>query len=148
LPQFQRASTQLASAIQGLGNRYAGTNYKLPSDQASGNAAISTGAESLMKALNLPSTNEALEMTRKILAPQPGESPMYYKKRVNEELRNELQLFKSQSQGRLMNGIQLNNGNGQAQSAPQDIESQAQQAIQQGADPQAVQQRLQQLRGQ
>jgi hypothetical protein len=121
MPQFQHASTNAAEALQGISNRFAGTNYHLPKQKALGEVSINAGAESLMKTLNLPSTNESLEMTKAILAPKYGESEQDYRERVNNDLRNEIRLFQNQSLDRMQNGILLNRG----QQTPQTSQSQA-----------------------
>lgn len=149
LPQFQRAGTQASAWTQGVGNKYFGTNYDLPSQQAEGNALINTTAEGLMKAFNLPSTNESLDMVKQAIAPVDGESPQGYKARVNRELQK-IVMFQGQAKDRLAHGIVLNQGNQAAQQggySQSQLQAYAQDAIAKGADPQAVQQRLAQMQG-
>jgi hypothetical protein len=115
LPQFQSASVRGKSFFQGLGNNYLGTNYQLPSTQARGQAQLKTAVEALMKAYQLPSTNEALNLMLESYSPIPGESPQGYSNRLLHGI-EELRSIQNQAKSRLANGIPIAEPN--AQNAP------------------------------
>jgi hypothetical protein len=116
-PQFQHATTQAKSHLQGVANKYFGASYDLPSQKAEGGASINIMAEGLMKALGLPSTNEALDMVKSAVTPVSGESEKGYRDRLNRQVK-EIVNFQSQSRNRLLNGIPLNDPQAQAQGQP------------------------------
>jgi hypothetical protein len=110
LPQFQHANVKAQSYLQGVGNTFFGTDYRLPSKQAEGEAALESSPEALLKAFGLNVTDQSLSMMRKTVEPMRGESPSGYKERVLNQLQ-EMRMFQSQSKNRLMNGIVLNDEN-------------------------------------
>ncbi len=149
LPQFQTKSKQSEAWLQEMSNEYLGTNYKLPSERAKGEALINTSAEGMMKAFNLPATNESLEMVKTALSPKKGESATAYEERLKAEIEN-LRLFQKQAKTRLAHGTIVEGG---MQGAPSqqmpnsqvDLGKMAQDAIARGADPKAVRERLMKL---
>jgi hypothetical protein len=110
LPQFQRATTQAASYLEGVSNKYFGTNFNLPSKYAEGVAKLESAPEALIKTFGLQSTDQAVDMMKATIKPKDGESPAGYKARVLRALQ-ELKLFEEQSKDRLANGITVKEGN-------------------------------------
>jgi len=96
VPQFQTAGKKAQSSVSGILNQvglakwqdknalpqFFGLNSNLPSQQATGQAAIINSTEGLVKALGLRPTDQQTAMIQKALAPQPGESKAGYTARV------------------------------------------------------------------
>ncbi len=106
LPQFQQAASRGAATLQGWANNYLNANYQLPSDWASGKAALESAPEGLLKAFGLTTTDQSLNMMRKIIEPVPGESKNGYKTRVINAMK-EFSGFAQESRDRLAKGIQV-----------------------------------------
>ena len=85
LPQFQNPLTKAKVYGEKLSNAILGTNYKLPSQQAAGKAAIKETSEGLMKAFGLNATGANREAMEEIVTPHFGESPEGYSDRVQEQ---------------------------------------------------------------
>ena len=85
LPQFQNPKTKATSFAQGLSNAFLGSNYSLPSQQASGKAALKEASEGMLKSFGLNATGANREAMEEILTPTFGESPEGYKQRVTQQ---------------------------------------------------------------
>lgn len=118
LAQFQTAKGYGALKAQQLSNFVAGTNYNLPNQYAQGQSALQTAPESLIRAWGLNVTNDALDMMRKAVEPQFGESEKGYQSRIVDTL-GELQKMQTQSEQQLSTGIPLGMSQGAAQQQPQ-----------------------------
>lgn len=114
LPQFQTAYMQGLTSAQGIANKYFGTNYSLPSEKAAGESQLNAAPDPLLKILGIPSTDEGLKTIRGIIAPQPGESPQYYKQRVIKELSTFRQNYLQTAKNRLAYGTNVGNVNDQS----------------------------------
>lgn len=94
LPQFQTEGAKAKAAVSGVANRFGlsgvidkyskqtGLNSNLPSQQATGESAVITSTDGLIKALGLRPTDQQTAGIQKIMAPRVGESAEGYKKRI------------------------------------------------------------------
>lgn len=170
LPQFQTAKAKGALGLKSLSNFALGTNYAAPSQMAEGKAAILESAEGFINGFQLNATNENVDKAAKIMTPRFGESGAGYKTRVKSQLEN-FAAQERRAQERLKSGNVIGQEAPQASSAPgyfsqlamginpeapqqqqqqpqfapAQLNSWAQEAIAKGADPAAVQARLQQM---
>ncbi len=85
LPQFQNAGTAATLYGQKLANSLGGQNFSLPSEQASGKAAIKEASEGMIKSFGLNATGANRQAMEDILKPHFGESPQGYAERVQKQ---------------------------------------------------------------
>jgi len=88
LPQFQSGLTQLKSIGEGVLNKWAGTDYDLPSQFAEGQASKGLAAEGMLRQFGLNATTENLKRMEDILTPQKGESEKGYERRAKRQSRD------------------------------------------------------------
>jgi hypothetical protein len=161
LPQYQTATQKGGVGAQKLSNFLFGTNYDGPSKQAEGQAAVQEAAEGFINSFGLNATNENVNKAISIMTPKFGESTA----QATARMQRQLQDFVSQEQ-RAKDRLASGNEVGQAapqqpgyftqqslspeqkqqqdyQGAVQQLNQMAQEAIQAGADPQLVNERLQ-----
>lgn len=113
LSPFQTLSGQGKLQSEKLGNYLFGMNNKAPSMYATGQSALQTAPESLLKAWGLNVTNESQEAMRKSVQPIFGESAQGYTQRVLHTLM-QLQENQRQAKNRLKSGTNLDAAGQQA----------------------------------
>lgn len=86
LPKYQTLGAQSDLWKQKLSNFALGTNYKGPTEQALGDAAIKASAEGFLNTFQLNATEGNVNTAMDILRPRFGESGDNYKNRVNTQL--------------------------------------------------------------
>lgn len=108
LPQFQELPTQVSLLGQSLSNAILGTDFKLPSQKAAGNAAIKEASEAMIKTFGLNATGANRQAMEDILKPKLGESKNGYDKRIKEQMSH---FLKNQALAKesLQSGIKVNN---------------------------------------
>lgn len=98
LPQFQTATKRAQSSVSGAANQlglsgfidsnpYAqmfGLSSALPSQKATGEAALTSAAEGLLKASALNNTGENFTKVRAAIEPRAGESAAGYSRRIHD----------------------------------------------------------------
>jgi hypothetical protein len=113
LPQFQELQNLGKTYAKGLSNAVFKTNYKEPSELASGKAALKEASEGLIKTFGLNATGANRVAMEDILAPHFGESAQGYTERVT----NQLEAFmknKKYAEKSLRRGISVGNPKGEA----------------------------------
>lgn len=110
VPQFQSGWTQLQKKVEGGMNRWLGTNYDLPSKAATGKAALTKSAESMIKLYGLNATGHNVDEVKNILIPDKDESKEGYENRVRTEMRK-FAASKGVAQNQVRHGIQVQSGN-------------------------------------
>lgn len=85
LPQFQSPYTRIASATQGLANQYLGGNFKLPAEQALGEAALKQTVEGFLATYNLPQAKISIKLIEDIFKPKSGEKEYQYRARLEKQ---------------------------------------------------------------
>lgn len=106
LPQFQNPVNKGKNYAQSLSNAALGTQFKGPSEQAKGKAAIKKASEGMLKSFGLNATGANRQAMEDILKPVFGESEAGYKARVQGELEDFIN-SKKYSQRALSRGISL-----------------------------------------
>ena len=107
LPQFQNPLTQASLYGQKLANAFGGQNFPLPSQKASGKAAIKEASEGMLKSFGLNATGANRQAMEDILTPHFGESEQGYRDRVLEQAQAYVQ-NQQQAKQALTGGINLN----------------------------------------
>lgn len=85
LPQFRDPVTQATTYAQKLANAFLGADYRLPSQEASGKAAIKEASEGMLKSFGLNATGANRQAMEDILKPRFGESKDGYAERVRDQ---------------------------------------------------------------
>lgn len=135
LPQFQTETKKAQSAVSGAANRVGlagfidknpltqklGLSSTLPSQKATGEAAVITSTDGLIKALGLRPTDQQTAGIQKIMAPRAGESAEGYKTRVKafwSTLQNNTSNAQKMLATGINTGVNLNGPQAQPQQAP------------------------------
>jgi len=108
MPQFQSPVNQASLLGQKLANAFGGQNFALPSQEASGKAAIKEASEGMLKTFGLNATGANRQAMEDIVKPKFGESSDGYARRVKEQAAAYAQ-NKKLAQEALSGGIKLNN---------------------------------------
>lgn len=150
LPQFQSRPKKILTGIQGILNNnfpFLGADFEGPSTLAEGEADLLASVEGFMNNFNLTSTDKNAEIAKKIFAPQSGESAKWYKKRVEKQAQELLEVDR-RARERQIKGNVVGYTDASIQQKRASLEQQAKDAIARGADPEKVNAHFLQLMGQ